>query len=1079
MASLLIGREHPVGVLHRDVARVLDGQGGLALVAGEAGIGKTTLVTEVAAEARRRGARVLNGACWDGEGAPDYWPWVQVARNLARAASTAEWSAAAEAAGDGLPALLGDSGPAPGPTATDSSAFRLHDAITNLLVTAARGQPLVIVLEDLHWADPASVRLLDFVVRHAWLEPILVVGTYRDVELDAPEHPLRPLMAPLLPRATTVRLGGLDADAVGELIARATGAPPDTELVAEVHRRTGGNPFFVEQTAQLSGPLSGAGVRDAIERRLAPLPEPATRLLSVASVIGQEFDPTLLGAAAEVPAAEVDRLLAPAEVARLITRQRSGRPRFVHDLVREFLYGSLSDEARRGGHAAVVRALCAPDAPTADPTIGSRAATLAHHARLAIPVLAESEAVELLLAAAYEAYRRLAHEESLRHYRAAQSLLSPDRRGQRLAVNLDVAFALDRAGELEPARAAFGEVIAEARELGEAKLQAWAMLGLHRLGNASADPREELDLIDEARERLAASGENEPALAAQLLAAASMSRAHQVVEAERAAELGEQAVELARREADAETLGWCLLALHDAMWEPGTARRRLDVLAEMTAVAHRAHDRELESLASWLRSLALLELGDPAAHTEFAAFIALTERTRLPRHRFLAVSRAGTMLSLAGRFDEAHERCDAGLAFGEQVGETDRVRVWRDQIWSLELLRGDPEAAARALDATPGDRYTELLAALLPDGVPAPGEAAGRLTAAEPLFERLPGRFRSIRHALLAQLALGGDAELGRLARDVLTPLADQWAVVSGGIILGPVSYWLGQVDAALGDPATAVRRFRYAGEAADRLGARPYSVLARAALARSLRVLGEAGEAEAAWTSAHREAEELGMTGALAPFAPRPASLEEAREEAPGAPERPEPPEPAAAAPGQVFRFDGPVWTLRYAGRTVHAPDAKGLRDLHTLLGRPGVEIPAAQLLNPTGEPEVARTQHLGADPMLDEQARAAYKKRLLRIDEDIQDALDRGDDRRAGALDREREALLAELREATGLGGRARRLGDSGERARQAVTARIRDSIRRLRKLHPELAEHLAGAVSTGAHCRYQPAEPTRWTR
>jgi hypothetical protein len=177
------------------------------------------------------------------------------------------------------------------------------------------------------------------------------------------------------------------------------------------------------------------------------------------------------------------------------------------------------------------------------------------------------------------------------------------------------------------------------------------------------------------------------------------------------------------------------------------------------------------------------------------------------------------------------------------------------------------------------------------------------------------------------------------------------------------------------------------------------------------------------------------------------------------------------------VFRREGAVWLLAYEGRTVHVPDAKGLRDLATLLASPGTDVPAVRLLAAgSGETAVA-ARSFGGDPVLDEEAKTRYRKRLEQLDEAIDRASASGDDDRAAAYDRERAALLDELRSAAGLGGRTRRLGDEAERARKAVTARIRDSLRKLGTLHPELAAHLRASVSTGSSCGYRPEQPVRW--
>lgn len=229
------------------------------------------------AEARRRAGagRVVLGA----DGAPGYWPWVQVLRGLRRASTEAEWAEVRRASGGATAVLLGET------AAVDETEFALYDGVTSALVMASQQRPVTVVPDDLHWTDAASVRLLEFAARHTWLERLLPVGTYRDAEVEPTDHPLRPLLTALASRATMITLTGLDRDAVGELMARTVGRRPDDDVVTQVHRRTGGDPFFVEQSARLWGGGSpveaiAPGVRDAVQRRLSLLPEPVVRLLS-------------------------------------------------------------------------------------------------------------------------------------------------------------------------------------------------------------------------------------------------------------------------------------------------------------------------------------------------------------------------------------------------------------------------------------------------------------------------------------------------------------------------------------------------------------------------------------------------------------------------------------------------------------------------------------------------------------------------------------------------------------------------------------------------------------------------------
>ncbi|MEV0379350.1 AAA family ATPase [Nonomuraea sp. NPDC050643] len=285
-AHELIGREHPAALLRAEITRVIGSHGGLVLVTGEAGIGKTTLVTSAAGEARRLGALVVGGACWDSDGAPGYWPWVQVIRALRRAAEPEEWAAAEQAAGGSLAALLGEAHPAPespqadgGPAVAD--AFRLFDAVTSALVTLSQRRPLVIVLEDLHASDAASLRLLEFAARQTWFERLLLIGTYRDAEVEPVDHPLRDLLSPLVAKATTITLNGLDEAGVGALMTLTAGQAPPSELRAAAG--LGGRTRRLGDEAERARKTVTARIRDALRKLDRAHPELAAHLRAAVS----------------------------------------------------------------------------------------------------------------------------------------------------------------------------------------------------------------------------------------------------------------------------------------------------------------------------------------------------------------------------------------------------------------------------------------------------------------------------------------------------------------------------------------------------------------------------------------------------------------------------------------------------------------------------------------------------------------------------------------------------------------------------------------------------------------------------
>ncbi|HEU5155911.1 MAG TPA: AAA family ATPase [Streptosporangiaceae bacterium] len=1077
MTAALIGRDHPAAVLRAEIDRLAASHGGLVLVTGEAGIGKTALVTRAMTDARRLGALVLSGSCWDSESAPGYWPWVQVIRALRRAATAEEWAAAA--AGGGLSVLLGEA-----PSTDTADGFQLYDAVTTALVSVSHRVPVVVVLEDLHWADTASLKLLEFAAQHTWFERLLLVGTYRDVEVEAADgHPLRPLLTPLLAKATTVTLTGLGRAEVGRLIERTAGREPTDDMVAEVHRRTGGNPFFVEQTARLwhSGGAVTAiapGVRDALRRRLSLLPEPVVRLLSTAAVLGREFHRQMLAATAAVPVPHVARLLDQAVTARLVVTLGGGSFAFAHDLVRETLYDLLDEAAARERHAAVIRAL------DSNPTLAERIlpADLARHAYLAGDDIEPARAVGLLLAAARDANSRMAFEESIAHHRRAYERAAGEPR-RRVAIAIDLASGLHHNHETDEAWRICTEAVSAVKEMDDPVLLARVALGLYEIDHAGERHELVTELLRAAHGRLVDAGGAAPD--------------HGMSPGRLAQELTLHTAALARSGADDEALGFSLWARHNTIWGPGTAEERLALTDELTALARRTGNIETEVIAASFKWVALLEQGDPRYLDQHHEFVALAESKGMPLPSFASSIDQCIITTLLGRFAEAQSFMERAIDSVEPVYS--HFAYMADHLrWSLWMLQGrfDELADLHRVLAEHDHPYPHLMVGITAvemGDIDAALRHLAETEAATGGSESLARSFVPMSLRFQAQVAAATrDPERCARARSALAPFTREWAVsVYGCDISGPFVLWSALLDAAEGRWDDAIGGFTAAYTSADRLLARPWSIEARGHLARALLARGAAGDARAGAAlldEVEREAAEIGMRHVVERVRrTRAEHRTEWAESGPGSGPGSRA-EPAAGgaddglAAGERpdsprFRFDGEVWSLGFAGRTVHLPDAKGLRDLHLLLSRPGADIPAVRLVDPAAGEAVVAARRLGGDAVLDAEAKARYKRRLEQLDEEIDRAAERGDDARAAEYDRERAALLDELKAAAGLAGRDRRLGDEAERARKTVTARIRDTLRKLDRRHPELAAYLRATVTTGATCRYQPDEALTW--
>jgi predicted ATPase len=263
-ADGLVGRGDVLARLGRAVDDAVAGHGGLVLLTGEAGIGKTTVAARAAAEAERRGVLAVWGWGWQGEGAPAYWPWVQVLRSLAaRDGRLLRQAAEAPSLARLLPELPGAAATPPPAEAPPAAArFQLFDELSSALLAASEERPLAVILDDLQWADLPSVQLLDFLTRRLPAARMLVLGTYRDAD-QPPHDPAAALLAELAVRGTVLPLAGLSEEEVALVLAGILGAAPAPALVANVRRRTGGNPFFVQQVSRLllaqSGSPNGCG----------------------------------------------------------------------------------------------------------------------------------------------------------------------------------------------------------------------------------------------------------------------------------------------------------------------------------------------------------------------------------------------------------------------------------------------------------------------------------------------------------------------------------------------------------------------------------------------------------------------------------------------------------------------------------------------------------------------------------------------------------------------------------------------------------------------------------------------------
>lgn len=990
-APLFVGRSRELNRLSEAVAGARAGRSGVALITGAAGMGKSALVAHALDDLR---PQTVWGTCWGD--APGYWPWSQALGKLAAVGRV-------DASVDDI-ALLARVVPALGVAAeqTDPTRDRLltFDAVARWLTRLAATDPLVVVLDDLQWADRSSLDLLDFLARAVHGAGILFVGTARDDELPAWS---RATVAGLASRGEHLALSGLEALEVHRLVAELAGDAAADQWAPSVHRRAGGQPFFVRELAvalaEGTGDVLPTAVRDSVIARLDRLDVQCREVLRSAALMGNEVRVDLLAVVTALEPADVTTILEQASAAGVLAAGR-----FSHDLVRETLVAEQPRSERTARHLRIAAAMAATRSPV------TPAAEVARHFAEAIGLDGCERAVAWAQRAAEADRGRLALTEAAGHLRMVRERSAgagvPLPSSVHVELLVEEADALSRAGDPEEARA----LLELARPLAsEAAHVAAIAFGVQALGARFAMPRTHvIELLEQAR--VSAAGQDD--LEARLTAALARELAHSIPEHRSKADpLSLQALDLAREPAARLA---CLRARHDVIWTPGTSQERQELARQVVALAEELGDVEQRSEGLLLVANAQLEQGAAAFRDTLRAWSQVLEVLNQPRHRYQLVTRSAALALLDGDLDAAERLIEDAAALGERIREPDTGNVRMSQRLSLVQQRNNPAELRSFAD--------EAVRWWVGAPVHAHAVAAGFLSRA--------GDLDAARRELAVVAQLGGwRADTSYLWSVFIGQLAVAAVAVGDLELCEDVLVGLRPVVGSCGVNGAVVA---FAGSLAEPAGA-----VAEA--------LGHTEEARALFGQADQVHARLGARG-----------MGLGR----------------TSASRAVLRRVGTTWSVTVGSRAASFPDSKGLGDLSVLLSQPGVDVHVLQL---TG----AGLVQGAAGQLADRTAIASYRRRLLELDEDEAIASDQHDLGRAAQLAAERDALLAELGSVTSHGGRPRSAsGATAERARKAVSARIREATARMAVEMPEAAASLDRSVITGTWCRYRPDPQLSWT-
>ena len=852
--------------------------------------------------------------------------------------------------------------------------------------------------------------------------------------------------------------------------------------------------FATKAIADVSRIGIPASVRAAIRERLAPLPDSCKEVLRLAAVIGREFPIDVLEQLHGAVAAAVHE----AAAARIVLRLpgHPARYRFAHVLIRETLYDDLPDRERAALHGRVGAALeQALDATQCLPE-------LAHHFFEARNDGGRDKAIAYAQRAGDRTMTLLAYEEAARLYQLGLEALGREtadavRQTQRGCLLLALGEAQRAAGDVARSKQTLLQAAGLAQTVGAPELLARAALAYgtkYPWGDEGAVDETLVRLLEQA---VTALGEEASALHARLLARLAMALQF-APGRDRRLSLGARAVEIARGLGDARALAYALHARHVTMCAADNVSERLAIAAELIQLAEQTRDLELLFWGHAFRLFDHFDRGERAPiDTEIDVCRHLAEQLREPFYRWQTIAFSVECALLEGRFADGDALAQQGLAIGQTVN-AGAEQAFGIQMYIRHLTQGQPEALAAIAAMFAGlaaqypavPAFHAMLAAIYAD--------LGRTPEARAEFEPLArADFATLPYdqswlvsvcQLAAACAFLGDTQRAATLYGTLLPFRALAAVVSGGGgYLGPVAHYLGMLATLLSRGENAQECFESALAMNTTMRARPW--LARtqyeyAAMLSARDQPGDRAKARDLTAAAIATATELGMTGLQEKAARLSSPVSGSRGIEPRTRGQTADTRHQTFETG-TFRREGDYWMVAHNGVVLRLKDSKGLQYIARLLEHPGQEFHVLDLVVQGsgnldhGSGTRARDQG-PATATLDARARSEYTRRLAELREALEEAERHHDTGRSTRLREEMHTISEHLAAAVGLGGRNRAAAQHAQRARVAVTKRIREAIERVRAGHPQLGHYLSTTIKTGQFCAYvpDPVRPVTWS-
>jgi DNA-binding SARP family transcriptional activator len=698
-----VGRERELSELIASLDDACAGRGRLVLLVGEPGIGKSRLADELLAQGESRGVQVLIGRCWEAGGAPAYWPWTQSLRGLTREVEPERLRCQLGRDGTELVRLVPELGellsdlPVSTDPAGEGARFRLLASVSAFLRRCSSSRPLAIFLDDLHAADEPSLLLLRFVVGQLAGSQILIVGCCRDSEIGTA---LAGTLTELTrePAARRITLKGLSPTETSRLLRATIGRTPADDVAAQVHAQTEGNPFFATEIGRLLGSEASGGdakatvpipetVMEAVARRLDRRSASCRETLTLASVIGREFDPAVVEAVGGAREDEVYGALEEAASARLLAGLRGtpGRLRFSHILIRDALYESIPAPRRVRLHRAIGTALEMLYSENPEPHL----AEVARHF-LAGGTPVRDKAIEYAQRAGDGAASQLAYEEAVRHYQAALDVLDATGSGdadRACELLLSLGEALSRAGRGHEAKEVLRRAATLAERTGKTDRLARAAVeygGRFAWSRASTDAF----LVPLLERALAAIGTADSAERVKLLARLATAIRDDPSRTRRV-RIAEEAVQIARRLEDPETLAFALEGHWTAVEGPDTAGGGIEPGAMLVKLGEQTGDNERALIGHQYRLNGFWTLADRVGvDVELDALALLADELGQPAQRWILGTDQTMLALMEGRLADAEHLISDTLELGRRSQSWNAVVSQRFALFALRRAQG-------------------------------------------------------------------------------------------------------------------------------------------------------------------------------------------------------------------------------------------------------------------------------------------------------------------------------------------------------------------------------------------------------